>query len=40
MTEATIFLGAMAAYDYNDAEALRFRRGHFGAFAANDSEWE
>ena len=40
MTEATISLGTIAAYDYNDGEALRFGRGHFGAFAANDSEWE
>jgi len=40
MTEAAIFLGAIDAYDYNEAEALRFICGHLGAFAANDSEWE
>ncbi len=40
MTEASIFLGAMKAHDYNGAEALRFNRGHFGAYAANDCESE
>src|SRR5579883_533509 len=30
-----IFLGAIEAYDYNDAEVLLFSRGQFGTFVSN-----
>ena len=34
-SDHVIFLGAIEAYDYNDAEVLLFSRGRFGTFVSN-----